>query len=57
MIAQYLPTGLRKKRGDALEVVVQGKYFFFFFFWIFGLFSVSLEISCIVRMTRTLRII
>ena len=30
MIAQYLPTGLRKKRGDALEVVVQGKYFFFF---------------------------
>jgi len=36
MIAQYLPTGLRKKRGDALEVVVQGGkelFFYFYFFW------------------------
>jgi len=35
MIAQYLPTGLRKKRGDALEVVVRGGKDLFFYFFIF----------------------
>ena len=35
MIAQYLPTGLRKKRGDALEVVVRGGEKICFFIFIF----------------------